>query len=132
MGTVFSNQSPQKLFDHISSTLKANKKYISIDLNEHFIPNHKAYDTEHYINQSKYQDRRSEYYLLPKNFCKAITNLFSDVACSIYQINALMSMPAELQAKKVAEIQKTLKASRGKVSSMDKEKIRAILTCEYY
>jgi hypothetical protein len=88
MGTVFSSQSPHKLFDQIFSALKANEKYITIDLNEHYIPNHKQYDMEHYIQQT----------------------------CSLHQINALMNMPPEVQAKKIATIQKTLKAARSKSS----------------
>jgi len=54
MGTVFSNQNPHKLVDQISSALKANQKYISIDLNEHHLPNHKHYNIEHYITQSNF------------------------------------------------------------------------------
>jgi hypothetical protein len=70
MGTVFSSQSPHKLFDQIFSALKANEKYITIDLNEHYIPNHKQYDMEHYIQQSKITFRKLRSHLrISKPFC---------------------------------------------------------------
>jgi hypothetical protein len=63
---------------------------------------------------SENYDRTYEFRNLSARFD---ANNFYATACSLHQINALTNMPPEVQAKKIATIQKTLKAARSKVWS---------------